>query len=86
MELGFPVSAPLPPKGNIRPGTLPGGKMAAVMHVRPYDQLPHAFHALQAFIEKQGLATTGIWYEMYANDPREVPPEQYQTLALIELK
>ncbi len=86
VEIGFPVGEALPGKGDIQPGTLPGGRMAAVMHFGPYEALEDAYHALQAYVQAQGLTATGAWYELYMNDPNQVPPEQIQTLVLMPLK
>ncbi len=86
VEIGFPVGKPLPGKGDIQPGTLPGGRMAAVMHFGSYDTLEAAYHALQAYVQVQGLTATGVWYELYMNDPNQVAPEQIQTLVLMPLK
>jgi effector-binding domain-containing protein len=84
--IGFPVRERLPGKGDIQPGSLPGGRMAAVTHYGPYDTLEAAYHALTAYVQAQGLVPTGVWYEFYMNDPHKVAPEQVQTLVLMPLQ
>lgn len=86
VEIGFPVGKPLPGSGEIRPGSFPGGRMAACLHVGPYDQLEAAVNALTAYVATQKLETTGAWYELYLNDPAQVGAEQTQTLVLMPLE
>ena len=86
VEIGFPVGKDLPGKGEIQPGTLPGGKMATCMHFGPYDQLEAAYNALMAFVREQGLEPASAFYEMYMNDPNQVPVEQLQTQVMVAVK
>ena len=86
VEIGFPVGEVLPPKGEIQPGSIPGGRMATTIHFGPYDRLEDAYHALQSFVGEQGLEPTGVLYEMYMNDPIQVAPEEVQTLVTMPLK
>ena len=85
VELGFPVAAPLPGKGNIQAGEIPGGKAAACLFTGPYDQLKTAYDALTAWVQARGYQTTGVAYEVYLNDPQTVPPAALQTQIVFPL-
>jgi effector-binding domain-containing protein len=85
VEIGFPVSKPLPSKGEIQPGQIPAGKFAACLYTGPYGDIEPAYTALSAWIKEQGHVVTGVAYELYLNDPGHTPPQQLQTQILFPL-
>ncbi len=85
VEIGFPVARKLMGKGDIRAGEFPGGKVASVMHVGPYDQCSAAYDALAQWIKDHGYEATGVAYEVYLSEP-DVPPQEVQTLIFYPLK
>ena len=78
LEIGFPVSKPLPGQGDIQPGELPGGQWATVLYTGPYDQCAPAYEALWAWVKAHGYKTTGVAYEAYCSEP-DTPPQDTQT-------
>lgn len=89
VEGGFAVARPLPGEGDVQPSAFaagPSAQVAACLHIGPYDQMPPAYEALNAFIAEQGREPTGVVYEIYLNDPAEVSPEAVQTLIVFPLK
>lgn len=86
VEVGFPVSRPLPGQGEIQPCEFPAGKAAVCLYTGPYNQIPPAYQALNQFVADQGYTPTGASYEIYLNDPSEVAPEALQTRILFPLK
>lgn len=86
VEIGFPVATPLPGRGNVQPGEIPGGKTASCVHVGPYDQIEPTYAALSTFVAEQGYEATGVAYEFYLNDPGEVAPEELQTQVVFPLR
>jgi effector-binding domain-containing protein len=85
VEIGFPVSKPLPGRGTIQPGQLPGGRWATVLHVGPYDQCAAAYDALGAWIKQHGYEPTGVAYEAYCSEPG-TPPQDTQTWIMFPLR
>jgi effector-binding domain-containing protein len=79
IEIGYPVAAKLPGKGDIQPSEIPGGKAAACLYTGPYDKMQPAYEALMGWMKAQGLEATGTCFEVYLNDPQQVPPEALQT-------
>jgi len=79
LEIGFPVSRPLPGAGRVQPGEIPGGRWATVMHIGPYDQIGAAWGRLTAAIALNGMTIAGPAYEFYYDGP-ETPPEKIRTL------
>jgi DNA-binding transcriptional MerR regulator len=51
---------------------LPGGRVAATVHVGPYDELGMAYRELEVWMGKQGLTPSGPPFDIYLNDPSEV--------------
>lgn len=86
VEIGFPVATALPGKDDIQPGEVPAGKYATCVWVGPYDESEAAYDALATFIAEQGYEPVGVAYEVYLNDPGEVPPEELQTEIAFPLK
>jgi effector-binding domain-containing protein len=86
IELGFPVSQPLPGKGEIHAARLPGGKMATRLYVGPYQDCGPAYEELNQFIKDQGCEASGVAIEYYLNDPSQPPYEEAQTRIVLPLK
>jgi effector-binding domain-containing protein len=86
VEIGFPVSRPLPAKGEILSGSIPGGKLASCLHIGAYKDIEPAYNALMAFITESGYEAIGVAYEFYRNDPGETPEEELETEVVFPLK
>ncbi len=73
LEAGFPIAAPCAPSGEVTPSELPGGTLAATVHVGPYDTMMETYNRLMKWIAEQGLvAGEGMW-EIYLSDPAQEP-------------
>ena len=69
LEVGFPTAHPIRPHGEVRPGRLPGGRVARLVHVGGYEQLGPAWGRLQAWIQEQGLTPGDDLWEVYLTEP-----------------
>jgi len=85
VEIGFPVARKFAGKGEVQPSEFPGGKLATVWHIGPYDQCGPAYEALTQWIKDHGYETTGVAYELYLSGP-ETPPEEIRTQIVFPLK
>ena len=85
-ELGFPVGKPLPGRGEIQSGEIPGGWQASVLYTGPYPGLGQAYQALTEFVQASSRQPTGVAIEFYLNSPMDVPAEKLQTLIIFPLK
>jgi AraC family transcriptional regulator len=79
VEVAFPIQGTVEPEGTITPYTLPGGRMAKIIHRGPYDACEPAYARLFLWIEQNGQQITGPIREVYPNDPREVPEDEILT-------
>lgn len=86
VEIGFPVAAELPGKGEIQSSEFPGGKHAQCVYTGPYQEMAPAYDAMNAWLQEHHYEVTGVSYEFYLNSPQEVPLEQLQTKIMFPLK
>lgn len=86
VEIGFPVARELPGRGEIQAGEIPGGQLATCLHTGSYSDIEAAYEALGQWMAENGYEPSGAAYEMYLNDPEDVPPEELQTLIMFPLQ
>ncbi len=84
VELGFPVSGPLPGGGDIKYAPVPGGLRAYCLYLGPYCDMKPAYDDMAAWIAENGLTPAGTAYEYYFNGP-EFPDEQRLTQIVMPL-
>ena len=67
----------------LRPIHLDAGELraeATVVHAGPYDQLPDAYAAIEAWMDSNGRAARSAPWELYVTDPAEHPdPKDWRT-------
>lgn len=85
IEVGMPVARKLDGRAEIQASEFPGGKLASVVHLGPYDQLESAYGALAQWVSDHGYESTGVAYELYYSEP-ETPPDQTKTEIMFPLK
>lgn len=87
LEGGVPVENALPPGGRIQAGELPGGEAVVTTHVGPYDGLPEARAALEAWTKSAGRKAAGPAWQAYWTDPGEVKDSaKWQTEVVLPLE
>jgi len=80
IEPGMPVAAHCQSSAGVIADTLPGGLVATMMHVGPYDKLTESHAAIQQWIEAEGFVATGAPWEFYITDPADFPdPADWKT-------
>ncbi|HLF76099.1 MAG TPA: GyrI-like domain-containing protein [Dehalococcoidia bacterium] len=83
IHAGFTVPRPVPAKGRIKPGELPGGEAAVYLHVGPYDKVEAAYRAIGDWMTREGRVSTGEPWEVYLSPPEEVPPRTEVVFPLV---
>ena len=79
IEIAWPITGKAPETDEIKCYTLPGGKMAKIIHKGPYQESASSYEVLMSWIAMNGKRITGPLREVYPNDPREVRPEEILT-------
>ncbi len=83
MDVGFPLREPVKGEGDVEPGALPGGKVAATWHIGPYETIGETWSALDAWIKENGHTPAGPGWELYMTDPQQEPdPAKWRTQIL----
>src|SRR5262249_31334475 len=63
VEVGVEVGAPFTGNGRVVCSHLPGGRVATVAYIGPYERLCDPHTAIQRWCEEHGLALAGAWGE-----------------------
>ena len=79
VEVAAPIVEKIEETEEIKCYTLPGGKMAKIIHKGPYDKCETTYNKIFAWIDKNGKKIAGPIREVYLNDPREVGLEEALT-------
>jgi len=69
VEVGFPTDRPVAPADGVQPSSLPGGRVARVVHQGPYDELPDAWDRLSTWMDDRGLGFGMPFWEVYTTRP-----------------
>ena len=78
--VGFPVSAPVTPEGDVTPFELPGGRVVTGIHVGSYESLEVTYRELTEWAAAEGHSLAGRMWESYLTDPSAQPdPATWQT-------
>lgn len=86
VEMGFPVSKPLPGKDDIEAGEIPQGKIVSYMYKGLYSEMEPVYNEIFKWIAEKGYQPAGVYYEYYYNSPGEVPESELLTRIVIPLK
>jgi effector-binding domain-containing protein len=80
LEVGFPTDRELRPQGDVRAGSLPGGRVARFVHHGGYDGLGATWQRLGEWIAAQGLTPAAVLWEVYVTEPSpEMDPADLRT-------
>lgn len=69
LEVGFPTDRAVTADGDVRPGSLPAGRAARLVHHGAFDGLPGAWERLATWIAEQGLTPGEPMWEVYVTEP-----------------
>jgi effector-binding domain-containing protein len=69
VEVGYCTDREIEPSGDARPGLLPGGPVARVVHEGAYDELPAAWDRLSTWMSERGMGFGMPFWEVYLTAP-----------------
>jgi effector-binding domain-containing protein len=86
-EIGFPIRAEAPRIGRVVPGVLPGGRIASIIHVGPFDTIGDTYGLMERHLADLGNRDTGPMWETYWSDPEAQPdPATWRTEILVPVE
>ncbi|MFD3157985.1 GyrI-like domain-containing protein [Haloimpatiens sp. FM7330] len=85
VELGFPISKPVPEKDEMKLSEIPAGKQVSCMYKGPYKEICPVYDAMMKWIEENGHSPAGA-YEFYYNSPMDVPESELLTKVVFLLR
>jgi effector-binding domain-containing protein len=65
--------------GRIEAAVTPAGRVLSFTHVGPYRELGATYDALMAYLDREGLKLGAPSWEVYVDDPEEVPEDGLRT-------
>lgn len=84
--VGMPSSKSLPGEGVLVARQLASQRYVRAVHRGPYRKCGATYKALHAWAKAQGILLSSEAIECYVNDPREVGPEELETVILIPIE
>ena len=70
---------------DVQPHILPGGRILTASHFGDYGEVGPVWDAVWAAAERHGVTVRAGGWDVYANDPSEVPPEEVETQLFLPL-
>jgi effector-binding domain-containing protein len=86
VEIGFLVAKPLPGRENIKATAIPAGKQVSCKYKGSYSQMEPVYQAMTEWMMNNTYVPTGIAYELYYNDPSQVPETELLTRIVFPVK
>lgn len=79
VEAGFYVGSGFEGSDGVACVVLAGGEVLTTTHIGPYDTLPEAYEAIQAWARDQHRSLADSMWEEYFSDPGSAPPSEWRT-------
>jgi len=86
IDVAAPIAEKIDETQEVKCYTLPGGKMAKVIHNGPYDACGPTDEKIFTWIERTGKTLAGPAREAYLNDPRDVGAEEALTEIYVPIR
>ena len=86
IELGVPVSEPLPEKGEIYMSKTCEGRAITATHKGAYKDIENTYALMMQYLEDNNLQSTGVYYDYYLNNPADTPESELLTKVVFPIK
>ena len=86
VELGIPVTEPVPAQGDFHMSQTCEGKAVSIMHKGAYKDMEASYMALMEYTTKNSLELTGVFYDFYLNNPADTPESELLTKIVYMVK
>ena len=79
LDVFMPVTRSFEAPDDVIVKTLPGGRVATITHIGPYDEVGPAYATVAGWIVEHGHRIVGPPRERYLNDPQVVGADKAET-------
>lgn len=80
LEVGFVTDAAVQPEGNVVVSSLPGGRIARLVHSGAFDELGSSWERLRSWMGEQGMTPGPVLWEVYVTEPSpDMDPRDLRT-------
>ncbi|WGW12138.1 GyrI-like domain-containing protein [Saxibacter everestensis] len=80
LEVGFITDRAIQPDGDVAAGSIPGGRVARLVHLGGYEGLGASWERLNSWIREQGLTPGQTIWEYYVTEPTpDMDPSELRT-------
>jgi effector-binding domain-containing protein len=86
IELGIPVSEPLPEQGEIYMSKTCTGKAITAIHKGAYKDIEKTYEPMMQYLAENKLESTGVYYDYYLNNPADTPESELLTKIVFPIK
>ena len=86
IELGIPVSEPLPEQEGIFMAKTCAGKAITAMHKGAYKDIDQTYTPMMQYLTDNKLESTGVYYDYYISDPAETAESELLTKVVFPLR
>jgi len=86
VDIGFVMAEATPGRGNVHADEIPAGKQVCCMYKGPYELMEPVYKAMSEWMNANNYIPTGVAYELYFNDPSQVPPSELLTKIIFPLQ
>lgn len=86
IELGIPVSEPLPEQDGIYMSKTCGGDAITAMHKGAYKEIEKTYASMMQYLADNKLESTGVYYDYYISNPAETQESELLTKVVFPLK
>jgi effector-binding domain-containing protein len=86
IELGVPVSEPLPEQGEFYMGKTCEGKAISAIHKGAYKDIEKTYTPMMQYLAENKLESTGVYYDYYLSNPADTPESELLTKVVFPIK
>lgn len=86
IELGVPVSEPLPEQGEIYMSKTCAGKALCAIHKGAYQDIEKTYAPMMEYLAENKLESTGVYYDYYLSNPAETAESELLTKVVFMIK
>lgn len=86
IELGVPVSEPLPEQDEIYMSKTCEGKAITAIHKGAYKDIEKTYAPMMQYLADNKLESTGIYYDYYLSNPADTAESELLTKVVFPLK